>query len=69
MTKADRFAAIIDLFDLSGQTAIVTGAGQGMGRGIACRLADAGARLVVAGRTLSKCEQVAAATPSRWHAM
>ena len=60
MAKADRFATIIDLFDLSGQTAIVTGAGQGMGRGIASRLADAGANVVVAGRTLSKCEQVAA---------
>lgn len=60
MTQANRLASIIDLFDLSGQTAIVTGAGQGMGKGIAPRLADAGARVVIAGRTLSKCEAVAA---------
>lgn len=52
--------SIAALFDLGGQVAIVTGAGQGMGRGIAHRLAQAGARLVVAGRTLSKCETVAA---------
>ncbi len=59
MEQAHKLAAIMDLFDLTGQTAIVTGAGQGMGRGIAMRLADAGARLVIAGRTLSKCENVA----------
>ena len=53
--KLDR---ILGLFDLRGKTAIVTGAGQGMGRGIALRLADAGARLVIAGRTLSKCSAV-----------
>ncbi len=35
-------------FDLSGQTAIVTGAAQGIGEGIAARLAKAGARLVIA---------------------
>lgn len=59
MPETHRMAAIIDLFDLSGKTAIVTGAGQGMGRGIALRLAEAGAQLVIAGRTLSKCENVA----------
>jgi len=59
MLHGDRLAAIGSLFDLSGKTAIVTGAGQGMGRGIALRLADAGARLVVAGRTVSKCDTVA----------
>jgi 3-oxoacyl-[acyl-carrier protein] reductase len=35
-------------FDLSGQTAIVTGAAQGIGRGIARRLAEAGAQVAVA---------------------
>ena len=37
-------------FDLAGQTAIVTGAAQGIGEGIAARLARAGARVAVADR-------------------
>lgn len=43
---------------LDGKVAIVTGAGQGVGRGIALALAAEGARTVVAGRTVSKCESV-----------
>ncbi|MBM3679447.1 MAG: SDR family NAD(P)-dependent oxidoreductase, partial [Actinobacteria bacterium] len=35
-------------YDLDGQTAIVTGAGRGIGRAIALRLARDGARVVVA---------------------
>ena len=45
---------------LDGKVAIVTGAGQGVGRGIAVAYAAEGASVVVAGRTLSKCEAVAA---------
>ena len=45
---------------LLGKVAIVTGAGQGVGRGIARALADAGATVVLAGRTLEKCERVRA---------
>ena len=37
----------------------MTGAGQGVGRGIALALATEGARVVVAGRTLDKVERVA----------
>ncbi|HWQ80304.1 MAG TPA: SDR family oxidoreductase [Anaerovoracaceae bacterium] len=36
------------IIDLSGKTAIVTGAGRGIGRGIASRLAEAGADVVAA---------------------
>ena len=39
---------------LAGRAALVTGAGQGVGQGIALALAEAGADVVVAGRTLSK---------------
>jgi NAD(P)-dependent dehydrogenase (short-subunit alcohol dehydrogenase family) len=42
---------------LMGKVALVTGAGQGVGQGIALALAERGARLVVAGRTLEKCEK------------
>jgi len=52
--------AIIDLFDLAGKTAIVTAAGQGMGRGIAERLAEAGANVVVSARRIEAAEAVAA---------
>ncbi len=42
---------------LDGKVAIVTGAGQGVGRGIALALGKAGAAVVVTGRTLEKCER------------
>jgi 2-deoxy-D-gluconate 3-dehydrogenase len=41
----------VDLFSLRGRTALVTGARTGIGRAIALGLADAGARLVLLGRT------------------
>ena len=45
---------------LQGKVAIVTGAGQGLGRGIATVLAARGASVVLNGRTASKLEGVAA---------
>ena len=47
------------------KVALVTGAGQGVGRGIALALAAEGARVVVAGRTLSKVEDAAREIESR----
>src|SRR5438105_1547779 len=44
---------------LDGRTALVTGAGQGVGRGIALALAAEGARIALAGRTESKLLAVA----------
>ena len=51
--------AIASLFDLTGRTAIVTAAGQGMGLGIARRLAEAGANIVVSHRHRDAAEAVA----------
>jgi len=45
---------------LSGKVAVVTGAGQGIGRGIARCLAAEGAAVVLAGRTVAKVAEVAA---------
>jgi NAD(P)-dependent dehydrogenase (short-subunit alcohol dehydrogenase family) len=50
---------------LDGQVAIVTGAGQGVGRGVALAVAAEGANVVVLGRTLSKCEAVVEEIHSR----
>ena len=41
---------------LQGKAALVTGAGQGVGQGIALALAAEGARVAVTGRTLAKLE-------------
>ena len=43
--------------ELRGKTALVTGAGQGVGQGIAFALGRAGVRVALAGRTLAKLEQ------------
>ena len=40
----------LPLFDLTGRTAIVTGGGRGIGKGICLALAQAGANVVVANR-------------------
>jgi NAD(P)-dependent dehydrogenase (short-subunit alcohol dehydrogenase family) len=50
---------------LDGQVAIVTGGGQGIGRGVALAVAGEGARVMVLGRPLSKCEAVAAEIDQR----
>lgn len=51
--------------DLAGRTAVVTGAGSGIGRACALRLATAGARLVVVDRNEVAAKEVAALTGGR----
>ena len=50
---------MLDEFSLQAKVAIVTGAGRGIGRGIALTLADAGADVVAVARTESQIEQLA----------
>lgn len=50
---------------LSNKVAVITGAGQGVGKGIALALASEGAAVVLAGRTLAKVEAVAEEIRSR----
>ncbi len=46
------------MFDLSGRTALVTGASQGLGHRFAELLAEHGARVGLAARNLDKCQEL-----------
>jgi NAD(P)-dependent dehydrogenase (short-subunit alcohol dehydrogenase family) len=48
------------MFDLTGRVALVSGAAQGMGRAMATALAEAGADVMLVGRSLERVEQTAA---------
>lgn len=53
--------------ELAGRTAVVTGAGRGIGRAVARSLAEAGAAVVVAARTGREIEAVAAELSGEGH--
>ena len=48
---------VLDKFDLSGRTALITGAGTGLGQAMALALADAGADIAGAGRRREPLEE------------
>ena len=51
----------MSLFDLSGKTAVITGASRGIGEAMAHRMAEHGANVVISSRKQPACEEVAAA--------
>jgi NAD(P)-dependent dehydrogenase (short-subunit alcohol dehydrogenase family) len=50
---------ILEKFSLKGKNGLVTGAGSGIGKALATGLAEAGAKVALAGRTLKKIELAA----------
>ncbi|MDT7836083.1 SDR family NAD(P)-dependent oxidoreductase [Aquabacterium sp. OR-4] len=53
------------LFDLSGQVVLITGSSRGIGRAIAERCAEHGAKVVISSRKQPACDEVAAAINAR----
>jgi len=52
--------ALPELFDLTGQTALITGSSRGIGKAIAHRMAEHGANVVVSSRKIDACEAAVA---------
>ena len=50
-----------DLFDLRGKVAVITGSTKGIGKAMAERMAEHGAKVVISSRKADVCDEVAAA--------
>jgi gluconate 5-dehydrogenase len=64
-TEAQARSSALELFRLSGKTAVVTGGGRGLGQYMAEALSDAGANVVLCSRKLEALEEVKAEIEGR----
>jgi NAD(P)-dependent dehydrogenase (short-subunit alcohol dehydrogenase family) len=60
MAAGDQREGGMNLFDLTGKVAVITGSSKGIGRAIAEQMAAHGAKVVISSRKAESCEQVAA---------
>ena len=69
MTDSALMSTARSPFDLAGRTALVTGANRGLGRAFAIGLAEAGARVAIAGRSEERNQKMTAEAAGSGHTL